>query len=110
MTDLLADELSAHPHEKKMSVQNIINSSLEAKYGLRIDSEIETRQLGRSKQDHVAYGNYPSSSPDTHTYWIATFDGHGNNQAPNRIRSAPLDEFMQKPTSWAQLQGFINSD
>jgi serine/threonine protein phosphatase PrpC len=115
LTDLLADELSAHPHQKKMNVQNINTSSLEVKYGLRIDSELETRQLGRSKQDHVAHGNYPSSSDfssvlDTHTYWLATFDGHGNNQAPNRIRSAPLDDIMEKPASWAHLQTFINSD
>ena len=95
--------------ETTMSVQNINTSSLEAKYGLRINSEIETRQLGRSKQDHVAHNNY-SSSPDTHTYWIAAFDGHGNNQTANQIRKAPLDEIMQKPASWTHLQGFINSD
>jgi serine/threonine protein phosphatase PrpC len=92
-----------------MSVQNIKASSLEAKYGLRIDSEIETRQLGQSKQDHVAHGNY-SSSPEAHTYWIAVFDGHGNNQTANQIRKAPLDDFMQTPIPWARLQSFIDTD
>ena len=92
-----------------MSVQNIKTSSLESRYGLRIDSEIETRQLGSSKQDHVAHGNY-SSEADTHTYWISVFDGHGNNHVPTRIRNAPLDEIMQKPVSWVHLQALINSD
>lgn len=92
-----------------MSIPIIKTCSLESKYGLCIDSEIETRQLGSSKQDHVAYGNY-SSSTDTHTYWIAAFDGHGNNQAANKIRSAPLDDFMQNSDSWRHLQEFINSD
>ena len=94
-----------------MKVQNIHQSSLAVKHAIGIESEIATRQIGRSQQDHVALGDYPSIlDTDTHTYWIATFDGHGNNQVPNRIRSAPLDEIMQKPASWAQLQGFINTD
>ena len=99
--------LSAHP-PPKMSVQNIKTSSLESRYGLRIDSEIESRQLG-SKQDHVAHGNY-SSDGDTHTYWISAFDGHGNSQAITQIRNAPLDEIMQKSVSWAHLQALIDSD
>jgi serine/threonine protein phosphatase PrpC len=76
---------------------------------MRIESEIATRQIGSSKQDHVALGDYPTEQ-EGHTYWIAAFDGHGNNQTANQIRKAPLDEFMQKPVSWAHLQGFINSD
>ena len=93
-----------------MRVQNITTSSLAVKHTVRIESEIATRQIGRSQQDHVALGDYSSPDTDTHTYWITALDGHGNNQAPNKIRSAPLGEFMQKPISWSHLQTFINSD
>ena len=92
-----------------MSVQNIKTSSIEVNHGLRIRSEIETRQLGSSKQDHVANGNF-SSAPDNHTFWIAAFDGHGNNQATTQIRNAHLDEIMQKPASWSYVQTLIQSD
>ena len=92
-----------------MTTQNIHSSVLEIINGIRVDSEIETRQLGRSKQDHVAHGHY-SVDPNIHTFWMAGFDGHGGNQAINQIRNAPLDDIMQTPAYWADLQALIDTD
>lgn len=92
-----------------MRVQNIHESSIRVKHSMRIESEIATRQIGSSKQDHVALGDYPTEQ-EGHTYWIAALDGHANNQAVNRIRSAPLDFIMQTPIPWARLQSFIDTD
>jgi len=91
-----------------MSNQNISNSSLEVQAGLRIDRGIETRQLC-SRQDHVAHGQYTGSTGNQ-IYWLAAFDGHGKDQAINRIRNADLDEIMKKPTPWVDLQNIIQAD
>ena len=78
-----------------MSSKNFSNSSLEIQSGLRIDRGIETRQLC-SHQDHVAHGQYTESTGNQ-IYWLVAFDGHGRDQAINRIRNADLEEIMKKP-------------
>ena len=90
-----------------MKTQNIFNASLNFQQGLRIESQLETRQLC-SGQDHAAFGSYQEE--DTITYWAASFDGHGKNQAIEKIREADLSTIMQGDTPWLDLQTLIQSD
>ena len=91
-----------------MKTQNIFNASLNFQQGLSIESQLETRQLC-SGQDHAAYGSYASDA-DTMTYWAAAFDGHGTNQAIQKIRAADLSTIMQGATPWLDLQRLMDDD
>ena len=91
-----------------MKTQNIFNASLNFQQGLRIESQLETRQLC-SGQDHVAQGSYASDA-DTTTYWAAAFDGHGNDHAIEKIRAANLLTIMQSPAPWLDLQRLMDDD
>ena len=78
-----------------------------------ITQEIETRQLGRTKQDHAAHGSYvvgPQGSIQIKTYWAAVFDGHGNNQTIDVIRNADIAKIMEKKRPYEELQALIQLD
>jgi serine/threonine protein phosphatase PrpC len=76
---------------------------------VNIIQEIETRQIGPSKQDHVAHGSY-TSVDGIKTYWSAVFDGHGTNQSIDIIRGADLDTIMKSSQPWIPLQELIQTD
>ena len=78
-----------------------------------ITQEMETRQLGRTKQDHVAHGSYivgPQGLVHIKTYWSVLFDGHGNNQAINAIRASDINRIMEKSRPYDDLQKLIQDD
>ena len=78
-----------------------------------ITQEMETRQLGKTKQDHVAHGSYivgPQGLVEIKTYWTVLFDGHGNDQAINAIRSCDINRIMEKTRPYDDLQTLIQTD
>lgn len=75
---------------------------------VQIIQEIETRQIGQTKQDHVVSGTY--SLKDITTCWAAAFDGHGTNQAIDIIRNADMNTIMQSDTPHKLLQELIQAD
>jgi serine/threonine protein phosphatase PrpC len=78
-----------------------------------ITQEIETRQLGKIKQDHVAHGSYivgPQGIRQISTYWTVLFDGHGNNQSIDAIRFSDINKIMEKNRPYEDLQSLIQND
>ena len=73
-----------------------------------VTQEVETRQIGTSKQDHAAHGSYTTGN--TTTYWSACWDGHGNDQAIKVIRNADLSTIMVSEKPWELLQSLIEKD
>jgi hypothetical protein len=73
-----------------------------------LTQECETRQIGDKHQDHAAEGSF--ETPEGHVYWGAIFDGHGNDQAIQLIRKAPLHEIMKSNTPYLELQTLLTED
>jgi serine/threonine protein phosphatase PrpC len=70
--------------------------------------EIETRQLGETKQDHVAQGSYDVDGKTT--FWSALFDGHGTDAAIDLIRRTDLNPIMKRANPYEELQQLIDLD
>jgi serine/threonine protein phosphatase PrpC len=78
-----------------------------AKYHI-LRQECETRQIGDKRQDHASQGSF--ETPEGHVYWGAIFDGHGNDQAIQLIRKAPLHDIMKSNTPYHELQTLLIED
>lgn len=73
-----------------------------------ITQEIETKQIGTTKQDHAAHGSYKTDTGTT--FWTAIFDGHGSDLAIDLIRNADLNEIMKTNRPYDLLHRLINDD
>jgi len=72
-----------------------------------IKIEHKTLSLGK-KQDYINSGECIDEETGKKCYWIAAFDGHGNSNVINAIRSMNLSSYICKSNPIELMEDYIN--